>query len=465
MSRGGELVVVRLVKDVVFKEPEAVTPDEARDALKKTLACDGFVASPRLQQFLTYIVEETLAGRGAQILGKEIAVKVYERQLDDGDGGQNLVRVEARRLRRLLDEYYDHTGAGDAVRIHIDPGGYKPRILLVPAATSPETLPLDDIDVSSTIPKHDLPVRYLIAGITTCAILAAVAVFIFQTRLPDAGADALATAQAERLALRQHSIPRLQAANLAEQARGMLFPIFDVQRQILSLDIFRHAIELDPQFSDGYTGASQVLSVLAVLTQESEQAESLRSQSTEMADKALDLAPTDAWANASKGLSLAVSGDFENALKRARNAVNLAPNDGHVLDLVGLTGILARDPELAAEVSQPDRTRNGGGRFGARSIWGVSQIMLGNYEEAVDAFNGAAAVGAPVSAPTLIFQAVAHEQLSETNEAQKLVAELGQTWPEFPAKFIVHRIFGEEAMISANILAALQKYGFPPSSQ
>ena len=43
--------------------------------------------------------------------------------------------------------------------------------------------------------------------------------------------------------------------------------------------------------------------------------------------------------------------------------------------------------ELAAEVSDPDRPRSGVGRFGARNIWGVSQLMLGKFEKAIEAFD------------------------------------------------------------------------------
>ena len=77
---------------------EAIT-----DALGRVLASEGFAASPRLQQFLTYVVEETIAGRGQSIRGKTIAADVYGRDLGEA-GAQNIVRVEARRLRRLLDE-------------------------------------------------------------------------------------------------------------------------------------------------------------------------------------------------------------------------------------------------------------------------------------------------------------------------------------------------------------------------
>jgi hypothetical protein len=62
----------------------------------------------------------------AAIRGKAIAAEVYNRDLDDFEAGQNLVRVEARRLHRHLAEYYAGPGNTDPWHICIDLGGYVP---------------------------------------------------------------------------------------------------------------------------------------------------------------------------------------------------------------------------------------------------------------------------------------------------------------------------------------------------
>ncbi|MEA3290819.1 MAG: hypothetical protein U9Q71_00680, partial [Pseudomonadota bacterium] len=53
------------------KQP--LTPDRVMEELQRVLAGKGFADSPRLQQFLRYVVEETLAGRAGRLKGFTIA--------------------------------------------------------------------------------------------------------------------------------------------------------------------------------------------------------------------------------------------------------------------------------------------------------------------------------------------------------------------------------------------------------
>ncbi|NOD62830.1 MULTISPECIES: hypothetical protein [unclassified Ruegeria] len=431
---------------------EQPSPDLVREALERVVSSDEFQASPRLQQFLTYVVEEAIAGRGPQIRGKAIAVEVYERRID-GTGGQNLVRVEARRLRRLLHAFYEEQWDGDGVRIFVDPGGYKPRFSYEPTIE----------DRTSSELKIDNPVglwrslKLLPAGLGVLALVAVLGAWMSQD-YREVVPTTQSIEKAERAALGEHSLTRLQAANLADQARGMFFPVFDVKRQQLALGMFQHAMELDPALSDGYAGSAQVLAILAVLSPDEAQRDDFFNQASEMSGKALELSPADAWANGANGWVLAVQDQPNEALKYARMSVELAPNDGHILDLAGITAILANAPKLAAEVSTPERPKSGSGRFGARNIWGVSQLMLGNYENVVEAFQGAPAAGAPVSAPSLLFQAVAHDQLGNSEEARRLVAEMRGTWPEFPSEFLADRIFHNDVNTRNLILETLSRY-------
>ncbi len=431
---------------------EQPSPDLIREALERVVSSDEFQASPRLQQFLSYVVEETIACRGPQIRGKAIAVEVYGRRID-GSGGQNLVRVEARRLRRLLREFYEDQWDGEGVRIFVDPGGYKPRFSYEPT--------IDDLTSSvwnSNEPGGRQPLLQLLpVGLGVLAVIAVLGIWLIRENrgvLP----TAQSIEQAERTALGEQSLTRLQAANLADQARGMFFPVFDVKRQQIALELFQHATELDPALSDGYAGSAQVLATLAMLSPDKAQRDDLFIQASEVSGKALDLSPTDAWANGANGWVFATQNIPVEAMKYARLSVELAPNDGHILDLVGITAIMAGAPDLAAEVSDPERLRSGSGRFGARNIWGVSQLMLGNYEGVVDAFKGAPAAGAPISAPSLLFQAVAQDQLGHTEEAQRLISEMRKTWPEFPSEFLAGRIFQNDDATRQAILDTLIRY-------
>jgi adenylate cyclase len=102
------------------------TPDLIRTQLERILQNSDFRASDKQRKFLSFVVEETLAGRASQLKGYTIAVVVYERSEAFDPQVDPIVRVEAGRLRRNLGHYYLTAGKNDPVRIKIPKGGYVP---------------------------------------------------------------------------------------------------------------------------------------------------------------------------------------------------------------------------------------------------------------------------------------------------------------------------------------------------
>ncbi len=98
-----------------------------RAALESILASQEFASAPRLQRFLTYVVETTLGGHADSIRGYAIAVDVFDRPADFDPQVDSLVRVEAGRLRQKLDAYNNGPGVNDAWLITLPKGGYVPR--------------------------------------------------------------------------------------------------------------------------------------------------------------------------------------------------------------------------------------------------------------------------------------------------------------------------------------------------
>jgi TolB-like protein/Tfp pilus assembly protein PilF len=105
---------------------DRLPPEEVRAQLRRILNSPAFEASKRRRRFLSYIVDESLAGRADRLKGYSIATAVFER--DDSFDPQTdpVVRLEARRLRRALEHYYLTAGRDDPIRIEIPKGGYAP---------------------------------------------------------------------------------------------------------------------------------------------------------------------------------------------------------------------------------------------------------------------------------------------------------------------------------------------------
>jgi hypothetical protein len=108
------------------RNPSAISPDQVQDAVVSIKRSVAFANSPRLQRFLTYVVKETLEGRRAQLKEYSIALAVFERDPSFNPQTDTIVRVEARRLRQQLANYYVDAGRSDPLRITIPKGGYAP---------------------------------------------------------------------------------------------------------------------------------------------------------------------------------------------------------------------------------------------------------------------------------------------------------------------------------------------------
>ena len=95
-----------------------------RFELEKILASRIFANSPRMSRFLTFVVEETLAGTGGRIKEYVIALEVFDKPPDYDPRADSTVRTEATKLRARLNRYYETEGAADPVIISIPKGSY-----------------------------------------------------------------------------------------------------------------------------------------------------------------------------------------------------------------------------------------------------------------------------------------------------------------------------------------------------
>lgn len=108
-----------------------------RGELQRILGSASFSLSQRHRNFLTYIVEETLAGRGDRIKAYTIATSALGRDENFDAQRDSIVRIEAGRIRRELERYYLTEGAGAGLRIEIPKGGYVPQFVDAAAGSQP----------------------------------------------------------------------------------------------------------------------------------------------------------------------------------------------------------------------------------------------------------------------------------------------------------------------------------------
>src|SRR5262245_60514256 len=117
--------------------------DEVRTALRQLLDDPRFAASKRNRRFLAYVVEEELRGRGQDLKAYRVAVEAFRRPPDFDSYLDPIVRIEAGRLRRSLDEYYEAHPSAAALQISIPKGAYRPRFERT-VLVGPEPPPIPD---------------------------------------------------------------------------------------------------------------------------------------------------------------------------------------------------------------------------------------------------------------------------------------------------------------------------------
>lgn len=103
--------------------PDAALVRQQLDKLRhSTVLC----RSARLFLLLEFLIEETVAGRGSTLKELVVGEALYGRHAPYDPCVDSTVRVEARRLRRKLLEYYEGPGRDAPFRIVLPSGGYRP---------------------------------------------------------------------------------------------------------------------------------------------------------------------------------------------------------------------------------------------------------------------------------------------------------------------------------------------------
>jgi serine/threonine-protein kinase len=109
------------------------TPELARDSdesalgqLNRILSSKAFRQADRLKRFLSFVVTETISGRGDRLKEFVVGVEVFGKDTSFDPRNDPIVRVQARRLRAQLARYYREEGQEEELVIEMPKGGYAP---------------------------------------------------------------------------------------------------------------------------------------------------------------------------------------------------------------------------------------------------------------------------------------------------------------------------------------------------
>ena len=144
--------------------PAGPSPAMVMEQLE-TLRTGAFGGSCKLFAFLRFVVNEAMEGKGTTlkelVIGDALygGVQSYDPRID------STVRVEARRLRRKLDDYYAGAGARDIVVVSIPTGSYAPLFALRPARSA---IPSSDLELAGEGGEDGRPVLAVLPFTALC---------------------------------------------------------------------------------------------------------------------------------------------------------------------------------------------------------------------------------------------------------------------------------------------------------
>ncbi|HZQ52659.1 MAG TPA: hypothetical protein VFB14_10710 [Bryobacteraceae bacterium] len=129
-------------------DSESVGPNSALDPLdprwqlvQRIAASRFFSKGPKLRAFFLYICENSLLGRQENLTSQLIGTRVFGREPDYIPSEDNIVRVEARELRKRLAAYFESEGRSEPFVIEIPKGSYSPIFVPRGAAISTSSPP------------------------------------------------------------------------------------------------------------------------------------------------------------------------------------------------------------------------------------------------------------------------------------------------------------------------------------
>jgi tetratricopeptide (TPR) repeat protein len=400
-----------------------------------------FSGADRLSGVLTYVVEEALAGRSAGIRAKTIGMDVYGYSADEIEAREGTVRVDAGRLRRKLEAFYGAEETAEPVVISIPKGTYAPTFAAsdISEAGDPSS---SESSGSGFGPRAFL----LAAGGGLAGIILASAVFIG----PPFGrlqAEDQSVQNHERSAIFDLAPGRLQALNLARDGRDMIFPAVDPRRLDAALILFEGAIEADPDYFGGYAGAAQVEATRDLLGEES-----ALERASQLADKAMRLAPDDPWSMSAKAWTSFAEGQRSFAARLSERALDIAPSDPHIAEFDTLISLYSGKFERVAKTVERLQNDNGDAKgYVFDNAKASAMFHTGDFAGSIETFEAAIAEGAPYGPVTVSYLVAAHRQLGQIDDARVLADLYAEHWDGFRIDLLWARLFDDPVHIDALI--------------
>src|SRR5690242_7198759 len=101
---------------------EGLAAQTIEGALARVLKSSAFARADRLRRLLEHLVRHTLNGEAGRLKETLLGMEVFDRGPEFDPRIDPIVRIDARRLRSRLQQYYADEGIADPIEIVLEPG-------------------------------------------------------------------------------------------------------------------------------------------------------------------------------------------------------------------------------------------------------------------------------------------------------------------------------------------------------
>ena len=369
---------------------------EVREQLQRILQSRLFRGAAGLRELLTFIVQEALAGHPDNLKEYVLGAEVLRRGASFDPKLDPIVRVQIRRVRERLQQYYATEGRRDPVHIELPRGGYIPVFQhRPPVADYNETPPIVERDGWSGFAAYeaDLRARYLLGQMHIDSVRKAAALLEQVLQNHPSFAPAYATlAECYRLFLVLEMMPPAEVVPKMKAACTA-------------------ALERDTNSPEAHAAYAGVLAW---------------EWNFEVAEREYELAirlgPQNAVAHRRFAIHLAAIGRFVDAVDYARQACDLQPLSAACEYARGVVHYWARDFNGALDCAQ--RALAIAPQFGmAHHLFGFLCLHTHQYTQAIEALDRATVLSG-ASTFDLGYQAFGFGCIGEHSKARQMLAQL-----------------------------------------
>jgi adenylate cyclase len=225
-------------------------------------------------------------------------------------------------------------------------------------------------------------------------------------------------------------------------------------------DAFSRAIELDPEFAGGYAGVSVMLALGAYYGQWDEPNVEI-DRAVEFARKGIEVDDTFGWSHTALGIAYLARHEFDAAVSAAEEGERRQPGDADALAYLGLCLIWVGRAREAIERINRALSLNTHVNVPYYYFLLLAHFTLGEYAEAVAAFEANIHRGGPTALPGNCAAAAAYAAAGELEKAERMARLVLEEMPDFTVSGWQRPYWWKEQVNNDRFLSALVEAGLP----